>query len=335
MILTSGAFDGLHAGHILYLEAAKQLCESGEVHVCAVAPDAYIQHAKGRTPYWSQSDRVRTIYAVGVVDAAIAQGTCSIAPLIRDYKPRLFVKGEDWQDRLPEDVWAACHETGTAVAFVQTPGRHVQEARLSDEAALARFEQLVLTQQPASTPWAPVTDYSFEARQQIEGKHPELIRDVFQPARVLDAGCGPGHLVQMLLDLGVSASGFDAHYEHYDMAFDICDAVALTDNFSRNADLVICREVLEHLTLRQIRQAVTNLCALSSRYVYVTTRFAQAPDHLLDVDTSDDLDPTHISMTNQTWLRHLFVLEGFRRRADLEQQLDWMKKGRCLVYERT
>jgi hypothetical protein len=99
-------------------------------------------------------------------------------------------------------------------------------------------------------------------------------------------------------------------------------------------DLVICREVLEHLTIRQIRRAVTNLCALSSKFVYVTTRFAKDPDHLLDVDTSDDLDPTHITMLNQDFLRVLFVLEGFKRRPDLEARMDWQGKGRVLVYER-
>ena len=59
-----------------------------------------------------------------------------------------------------------------------------------------------------------------------------------------------------------------------------------------------------------------------------------APTHLLDVMTSDDLDPTHISMLNQDFLRTLFVLEGFKRRADLEQAMDWRQYGRVLVYER-
>ena len=79
---------------------------------------------------------------------------------------------------------------------------------------------------------------------------------------------------------------------------------------------------------------MTNLCALSSRFVYVTTRFARAPQHLLSVDTSDGLDPTHITMLNQSLLRLLFVLEGFKRRADLEQRMDWQGKARVLVYER-
>ena len=99
-------------------------------------------------------------------------------------------------------------------------------------------------------------------------------------------------------------------------------------------DLVICREVLEHLSIGQIRRAVTNLAALSAGFVYVTTRFAKEPDSLLSVDTQDGLDPTHISMLNQTFLRALFVLEGFKRRADLEAAMDWKTLGRVLVYER-
>ena len=209
----------------------------------------------------------------------------------------------------------------------------------TDAQALADFEVLVQTQQPASRPWAPVTDYSFEARKAIEGIHPQLIKDVFQPTHVLDVGCGPeAVLVRLLADRGIEATGIDCQL---DGATSWCpgfsfqgDIVAMDFSISEPNDLVICREVLEHLTIRQIRQAVTNLCALSSRFVYVTTRFAQAPQHLLDVDTSDALDPTHITMLNQHLLRLLFVLEGFKRRADLEERMDWQHKGRVLVYDR-
>lgn len=132
--------------------------------------------------------------------------------------------------------------------------------------------------------------------------------------------------MRLLADRGVYAQGFDKAE-----GFDI--AVPKRPRFPK-ADLVICREVIEHLTVKEIAQAVRNLCALSSRYIYLTTRFAKNPDHFLSVDTSDDLDPTHINLLNQDFLRLLFVLEGFARRADLEAVLDWQHKGRVLVYER-
>ena len=99
-------------------------------------------------------------------------------------------------------------------------------------------------------------------------------------------------------------------------------------------DLVICREVLEHLTVIQVRKTVEQLCRASSRFVYVTTRFHPAPSSLLDFTTDFETDPTHVTLLAKDFLRCLFVLEGMRSRADLEDELDWAGKGRVLVYER-
>ena len=128
MILASGCFDGLHAGHVAYLEAARALCEHEEVLVVAIAPDHYIEKAKGRVPYWTQEARRQTVSAVCYVDAAIGQTSTSVCQTIRDFRPRIFVKGPDWQDALPEAITLACQQTGTAIAFVQTPGTHTHEA---------------------------------------------------------------------------------------------------------------------------------------------------------------------------------------------------------------
>jgi hypothetical protein len=69
--------------------------------------------------------------------------------------------------------------------------------------------------------------------------------------------------------------------------------------------------------------------------VYVTTRFHPAPESLLDFTTDFETDPTHVTLLAKDFLRCLFVLEGFRRREDLETRMDWAGKGRVLVYERT
>jgi hypothetical protein len=99
-------------------------------------------------------------------------------------------------------------------------------------------------------------------------------------------------------------------------------------------DLVISREVLEHLTVLQVRRAVANMVRMTSRFIYVTTRFHPNPASLLDFNTRDDLDPSHITLLNKDMLRLMFVLEGCRSRPDLEQRMDWGNKGRVLVLEK-
>ena len=99
-------------------------------------------------------------------------------------------------------------------------------------------------------------------------------------------------------------------------------------------DLVICREVLEHLTVLQVKQAVANMVRLTSKFIYVTTRFHPRPATLLDFTTQFDVDPSHITLLNKDMLRLMFVLEGCRSRPDLEARMDWGNKGRVLVLEK-
>lgn len=131
MTLCSGAFDGLHSGHVAYLEAAKALAPDEPLWV-AVAPDAYIHGAKYRPARWTQQDRAETVAALRVVDCVIVQDEASVAATIRETRPARFVKGEDWCGRIPSDVAAACVETGADLAFVGTTRTHCSEAFWTD-----------------------------------------------------------------------------------------------------------------------------------------------------------------------------------------------------------
>lgn len=141
--------------------------------------------------------------------------------------------------------------------------------------------------------------------------------------------------MSLLSELGVLAYGFDLQAPGRPRFLNRNLLVREEITQLGGYDLVVCREVLEHLLIRDIPVAVEHLCLLSRRYVYVTTRFAKRPRHLLSVETCDDLDPTHISMVSKSFLRLLFVLQGFRSRSDLERRMDWQHQGRCLVMERT
>ena len=184
-------------------------------------------------------------------------------------------------------------------------------------------------------------NYSLETRRRIEAKNPALIKDVFQPKRVIDLGCGPGALMHLLLEIGVDADGIDYNETSLELAtpevrdrISIGDATDTTVKPDGAYDLVICREVLEHLTVLEVKKAVANMVRLTSKFIYVTTRFHPSPSNLLDFNTSDDLDPSHITLLNKDMLRLMFVLEGCRSRPDLEARMDWGHKGRVLVLEK-
>jgi len=217
---------------------------------------------------------------------------------------------------------------------------------------ITEFEQRVIDQKPVGSghydsqyftgDWrADGNNYNLETRRQIEAKNPSLIRDVFQPKKVLDLGCGPGALMHLLWELGVDVEGIDFAESSKQLATpQVRDRIAVgvvTDSTLKPAnayDLVICREVLEHLTVLQVRHAVSNMVRMTSKFIYVTTRFHPSPANLLDFTTQFDVDPTHITLLNKDMLRLMFVLEGCRSRSDLEARMDWGNKGRVLVLEK-
>jgi len=217
---------------------------------------------------------------------------------------------------------------------------------------ITEFEQRVREQQPVNSKhydaeyftgdWRDEgNNYNLETRRQIEEKNPLLIKEVFQPKKVLDLGCGPGALMHLLSELGVDVDGVDFAQSSKELATpqvreritvgQVSDATLKPESAY---DLVICREVLEHLTVLQVRQAVANMARMSSKYIYVTTRFHPNPESLLDFTTQFDVDPSHITLLNKDMLRLMFVLEGCRSRPDLEARMDWGHKGRVLVLEK-
>jgi cytidyltransferase-like protein len=123
MILCSGAFDGVHSGHVLYLEAAARVDPSLRL-VVAVAPDSYIRQHKQRDTRWTQYDRAVVIAALRPVAQVLLHQEPSVAALIRTQRPKFFVKGIDWVGKLPEDVMVACLEVGATMAFVRTERTH-------------------------------------------------------------------------------------------------------------------------------------------------------------------------------------------------------------------
>lgn len=344
--LVDGAFDPLHAGHIAYLQAAASLSKAPLL--CAVASDEQIR-AKGKIPLLPQESRVATVEALGCVAAVHAkQGPTE--DVLRQMRPFAYVKGWDWRDRLPSEQLEVCRALEIPIVYLETPSdsstARLRAWALADaDASLDRLETYLHAQQ-ATPPerydkdyfqglWrADGGSYTLDARRKAEGRHPKIIKELWEGKTILDAGCGPGYLVQMLRELGMDAAGFDTSKEAVKLSplpsSRICCCTA-EDVPDKVADVVICREVLEHMTVQDVHWMVCNLFRSAREAVYITTRF-QSDRSVFDVTDERDVDPTHISLLSQSFLRALCVLNGGVRDREAERKLDHLGKGRVLVY---
>jgi len=347
LALIDGAFDPLHAGHISYLQAAHQF--SGVPLLVSLASDADIR-AKGREPLLPAEHRATVLEAISGVAAVHIKDRPTDA-VLEHLRPKAYIKGADWSGKLPAEQIDVCARYGIPIHFTDTPmdssSRLLADWSVRDaDRQLDALEAYMAAQ--AVTPserydreyfegeWRTTAPaYTLEARRKAEGRHPKILKELFAGMSVLDVGCGPGFLVQMLRELGMDAGGIDPSKE----------AVALAQHGNRVvcgnveslppkiAQVAICREVLEHLTVTEVAVMVAELFRVARKAVYITTRFHPSPRSVFDVTDERDVDPTHQTLLTQPLLRALCALNGGRRRRDWESALDWQGKGRVLCYE--
>lgn len=95
IVFTNGCFDILHAGHVQYLQAAKQL---GDWLVVGLNSDESVRRLKGpERPINSQQDRRAVLAALRCVDWVEIFSEDTPLLLIQQLRPQVLVKGGDWQ----------------------------------------------------------------------------------------------------------------------------------------------------------------------------------------------------------------------------------------------
>jgi cytidyltransferase-like protein len=121
VILTSGCFDGIHAGHIAFFQKLQQIV-SQPVYV-AVAPDEYIRRTKGREPRWKEADRLAAVKGLKGVYEAFLHDAGGVYELARRGHPKTlvhwtaFAKGIDWIEDESLHQW---RPSGLALMFVDS-----------------------------------------------------------------------------------------------------------------------------------------------------------------------------------------------------------------------
>ena len=130
-----------------------------------------------------------------------------------------------------------------------------------------------------------------------------------RPARVLDAGCALGLLVETLRAKGIEAFGIDfsafAIEQVYEPVKPFCRQASVTEPLRDQYDLVVCFEVLEHLTAADGETAIANFCAHSRDIL-----FSSSPDHYGE--------PTHLNTQPAEYWATRFARHDFFRDVDFD-----------------
>ena len=113
--MVDGAFDPLHRGHIEYFRAAAEQLDVPLL--CNVASDRYVQtkHA----PLLPEDQRAAVVDAIRFITYTHVN-QFDTETILRELQPKYYVKGKDWDGRLPADQVRICGDLGIRVVYLDT-----------------------------------------------------------------------------------------------------------------------------------------------------------------------------------------------------------------------
>lgn len=112
--MVDGAFDPIHAGHIEYFRRAGTL---GLPVLCNVASDEYVRTK--RKPLLPAAERAAIIDAIRWVSVTHIN-RFDTETVLRELQPAYYVKGKDWEGRLPAEQVRICEQHGIGIVFLDT-----------------------------------------------------------------------------------------------------------------------------------------------------------------------------------------------------------------------
>lgn len=115
IVFANGCFDTLHAGHVRYLEGARQ---EGTVLVVGVNADSSVRDLKGSgRPILDENTRAQLVAALRVVDYVVIFSEPNVEALLEELRPDVHAKGTDYTaENVPER--ATADRLGIRVAIV-------------------------------------------------------------------------------------------------------------------------------------------------------------------------------------------------------------------------
>ena len=113
--MVDGAFDPLHRGHIEYFRAAAEQLDVPLL--CNVASDRYVRSK--HPPLLPEDQRAAVVDAIRYISYTYVN-QFDTETILRELQPKYYVKGKDWEGRLPPDQVRICAEHGIGVVYLDT-----------------------------------------------------------------------------------------------------------------------------------------------------------------------------------------------------------------------
>lgn len=103
-VLVFGTFDGLHPGHLNFLNQARK---KGDFLIVVVARDKTVKKLKGHWPKFNEKERVGILKSLKFVDKAVLGDEKNPYKIIKKIKPQVICLGYDQKffvDNLKEEL---------------------------------------------------------------------------------------------------------------------------------------------------------------------------------------------------------------------------------------
>jgi cytidyltransferase-like protein len=113
--MVDGAFDPLHRGHIEYFRLASERLDVPLL--CNVASDRYVEGK--HPPLLPENDRAAVVDAIRYISYTHVN-QFDTETVLRQLRPRYYVKGSDWRGRLPPEQVTICGEHGVEIVYLDT-----------------------------------------------------------------------------------------------------------------------------------------------------------------------------------------------------------------------
>ena len=113
--MVDGAFDPLHRGHVEYFRAATEQLDVPLL--CNVASDRYVRTK--HPPLLPEDQRAAIVDAIRYISYTHVN-RFDTETILRELRPKYYVKGKDWEGRLPPRQVEICSRLDIGIVYLDT-----------------------------------------------------------------------------------------------------------------------------------------------------------------------------------------------------------------------